>query len=109
MKLLQINIDHDITAAEFEATAGETANFAKIIAAQPGLLWKIWIGSQARSEVGGVYLFDSAAAAETFVAGPVFAQIKGNPRFQKVEAKLFDVNESASLITRAPLPASARV
>lgn len=108
MKLLQINIDHDITPAEFAATASDTNNFAKVIAEQPGLLWKIWIGDEGRSEVGGVYLFDSASAAEKFVAGPVFAQIKGNPRFQKVEAKLFDVNETASQITRAPLPATAR-
>lgn len=109
MKLLQINIDHNITPDQFAATAKDTEDFARVIAAQPGLLWKIWIGDEGRSEVGGVYLFDSAQAAESFVGGPIFAQIKGNPGFKKVEAKLFDINEQCSAITKAPLPKPAKV
>jgi hypothetical protein len=108
MKLLQINIDHNITPEQFAASAEETKSFARTVAQQPGLLWKIWIGDEQRSEVGGVYLFESDKAARNFVAGPVFAQIKGNPAFKRVDAKLFDVNEECSAITRAPLPQAAK-
>ena len=108
MKLLQINIDHTITPEQFAAGAKDTEQFARVIAAQKGLLWKIWIGDEGRSEVGGIYLFESDKAARDFVNGPVFAQIKGMPGFTNVEAKLFDINEECSAITRAPLPATAK-
>ncbi len=101
MKLLQINIDHTLTPKQFADGAADTRDFAGLIAKQPGLLWKIWIGDEKRSEVGGIYLFESHEAASNFVAGPVFAQIKGNSSFKRVEAKLFDVNEEMSSITRA--------
>jgi hypothetical protein len=109
VKLVQMNIDHNITPEQFAATADETKQFARLIAQQPGLCWKIWIGDEKRSEVGGIYLFESDQAARNFVNGPVFAQIKGNPAFSRVEAKLFDVNEECSAITRAPLPQTAKV
>ena len=109
MKLLQMNIDHTITPEQFAAGAKDTQQFARVIAQQPGLLWKIWIGDEGRSEVGGVYLFESDQAARNFVNGPVFAQIKANPAFKRVEAKLFDINEECSAITRAPLPQAAKV
>jgi hypothetical protein len=109
VKLLQINIDHQIAPEQFEAGAKDTKEFARTIASQKGLLWKIWIGDEDRSEVGGIYLFESDQAARDFVAGPVFAQIQGNPGFKHVEAKLFDVNEEMSAITRAPLPKAAKV
>jgi hypothetical protein len=108
MKLLQINIDHQITPEQFAASAADTEKFAHVIAKQPGLLWKIWIGEPSRSEVGGIYLFESDAAARAFVEGPIFAQIKQNPGFTRVEAKLFDVDLHNSTITRAPLPIDAR-
>ncbi len=109
MKLLQINIDHKITAEQFAASAEDTKEFARLVARQPGVLWKIWIGDEGRSEVGGIYLFESDQAAQNFLNGPVYAQIKANPGFTKVHSKLFDVNEECSAITRAPLPKAARV
>ncbi|MBI2825245.1 MAG: YdhR family protein [Planctomycetia bacterium] len=108
MKLLQINIDHKITDAEFAAGRGATKDFGKLIAQQPGLLWKIWIGDSGRSEVGGIYLFEDERAARAFLDGPLFAQVKANPGFKRVDAKLFDVDEECSAITRAPLPVGAR-
>jgi hypothetical protein len=108
VKLLQINIDHAITPEQFAAGAEDTKEFARTVAKQPGLMWKIWIGDEKRSEVGGVYLFESEKAAQDFLKGPIFAQIKANPGFRQVNAKLFDVNEECSAITRAPLPQTAK-
>jgi hypothetical protein len=107
MKLVQINIDHDLSPAELDAGAADALKFAEEVAALPGIHWKIWIGEQSRRELGGIYLFASERAAKDFLTGPIFAAIRSNPRFQKVEAKLFDVNEAASLITKAPLPVAA--
>jgi hypothetical protein len=108
MKLLQINIDHKITPEQFAASADDTRKFAEVLSRQPGLLWKIWIGSSERPEVGGIYLFESESAAHAFLNGPLFAQVKANPGFTRIHTKLFDVDELHSAITRAPLPAGAK-
>ncbi len=107
MKVVQINIDHDLSPAELEAGSADSLKFAETVAQLPGIHWKIWIGDESRHELGGIYLFASERAAKDFLAGPVFAAIRSNPRFQKVDAKVFDVNEAASLITKAPLPVAA--
>ena len=39
---------------------------AEDIAAEPGLLWKIWTASAAENRAGGVYLFADRAAAEAY-------------------------------------------
>ena len=109
MKLLQINIDHKITAEQFAAGAEDTKEFARLVARQPGVLWKIWIGDEGRSEVGGIYLFESDQAAQNFLNGPVYAQIKSNPGFTKVHSKLFDVNEECMRITRPAAQGCPRV
>lgn len=103
MKLLQINIDLRSPAAPSKDGAKDAADFARQLTKVPGLRWKIWIGAEARSEVGGIYLFESQATADAFLAGPLFAQIKGNPGFKTVQAKLFDIDEATSAITHAPL------
>ena len=108
MKLLQINIDHKMTPEQFAAGAEDTRKFAETISKVPGLMWKIWIGADERPEVGGIYMFTDEAAAKAFMAGPLYAAIKGNPGFTKVEGKLFNVDEMHSAITNAPLPAATK-
>ncbi len=51
------------------------AGFAKF-KALPGLLQKHYILNHATGEVGGVYLFETQEAAETYVAGPIVASVK---------------------------------
>ena len=74
---------------------------AQDIAAEPGLVWKIWTEDQAGGRAGGIYLFDNAAAAAAYrtkhAARLAAFGISG------IVAHSFDVNCDLSAITRAPL------
>ena len=48
-------------------------------------------------------LFESRAAAEAYLAGPIVAALKSSPAISDISAKLFDVMPDHSAITRAPL------
>jgi len=71
------------------------------IAAEEGLVWKIWTESETEKRAGGIYLFDNAADAKRYLA-------KHSARLNSfgivdIEARIFDVNGPLSLIDRAPL------
>jgi hypothetical protein len=70
----------------------------------PGLLWKIWTENSRTGDCGGVYLFADENSANDFLKEHL-------PRldamgFKNVRAKVLDVNESLSHITRAPVAAN---
>ncbi|MFZ2100495.1 MAG: monooxygenase [Oricola sp.] len=71
------------------------------IAAEPGLIWKLWGENPATGRASGVYLFDSEEAADAYIAKHV-------PRlaaFGVTDPGLsrFTLNEKLSRTTRAPL------
>lgn len=101
MAIVQINFGNDISEEELAIRSGP--ELAQVFTTLPGLLWKIWLRDPARRESGGIYLFESRAAAEAYVNGPIVARIKGNPDYADVSVKIFDVREGQSRITRAPL------
>jgi hypothetical protein len=69
-----------------------------------GLQWKIWLDGPEERRAGGIYLFDSRAAAEAYVNGPIVARMRGNQDVGELDIRVFDVRERMSEITRAPLP-----
>ena len=71
---------------------------AESIAAEDGLLWKIWTESAATGEAGGIYLFATAAAAEKYCAMHT-ARLQGFG-VTGIRAKTFEVNEALSSITK---------
>jgi len=71
------------------------------IADQPGLLWKIWTEEPASGRAGGVYLFATRAAAEAYHA--MHAARLAARGVTGIEATYRGVNETLSLIDRAPL------
>lgn len=75
---------------------------AESIAREPGLLWKIWTESAADGRAGGVYLFESRAAAQAYhrmhAARLEAAGISG------IEACYRDVNGPLTAVTRGPVP-----
>lgn len=99
-KLLQVNLKYSISRAELE-TAWLDA--AQPIADTPGLRWKVWLINEADREAGGVYLFDSEAAALSYLGSPIVAALKGSPAVSDVSAKLFDVLDAHTAITRGPV------
>lgn len=98
--ILQVNMKFSISKAELEAA---WLGAAQPIADIPGLRWKVWLMNEKEHEAGGIYLFESEAAAQSYLAGPIVAALKSSPAVSNISAKLFDVLESHSAITRGPL------
>jgi hypothetical protein len=70
----------------------------------PGMVWKIWTENSRTGDCGGVYLFIDENSANDFLKEHL-------PRLesmgiQHVRAKVLDVNEGLSHITRAPIDAT---
>ncbi|HEX6252011.1 MAG TPA: YdhR family protein [Gemmatimonadaceae bacterium] len=99
-KLLQVNLKFSIPRADLE-TAWLQA--AQPIADAPGLRWKVWLMNEKESEAGGIYLFDSEQAAQSYLDGPIVAALKSSPAISDISAKMFDVMESHTGITRGPV------
>ena len=55
------------------------------------------------TEAGGNYLFESEAAAHDYMAGPIVAARKSSPAVSEITAKLFDMMERHTAITRGPV------
>ena len=73
---------------------------AQDIAAEEGLLWKLWTENPAQHRAGGIYLFRDAASAERY-------QRKHTERLTAfgiggIEAQSFAANPVLSAITRGP-------
>ncbi len=99
-KLLQVNLKFSIPRAELEAAWLEAA---QPIADCPGLRWKVWLMNESEREAGGIYLFESDAAAQAYLAGPIVAALKSSRAISNISAKLFDVMEHHTAITRGPV------
>jgi hypothetical protein len=99
-KMLQVNLKFSIPRAQLEAA---WLDHAPPIADQPGLVWKIWLMNEKEREAAGIYLFESEAAAQAYLDGPLVAALKKSPVVNNISMKLFDVAEKHSAITRGPV------
>jgi hypothetical protein len=99
-KLLQVNLTFSIPRAELEAAWLQAA---QPVADAPGLRWKIWLMNEAEHEAGGIYLFESEGAAQAYLDSPIVAALKASPAVSHISARLFDVLESHTAITRGPV------
>jgi len=99
-KILQVNFTFSTSRAELEEA---WLQIAQPIADVPGLRWKVWLMNEAERLAGGLYLFESETAAQSYLDGPIVAALKACPGISNISAKLFDVLESHSLITSGPI------
>ena len=104
MVIVQINYRRpDMPKAEWEARY--TPERAQQFLSVAGLQWKVWLDGADERRAGGIDLVADRAAAEAYVNGPIVARMKGNPDVMELDIRVFDVRQSMSEITRAPLPA----
>jgi hypothetical protein len=80
------------------------SDLAQHLIKTPGMVWKIWTENSRTGDCGGVYLFTDETSANDFLKQHL-------PRLESmgikdVRAKVLDVNESLSYITRAPIAAT---
>jgi hypothetical protein len=75
---------------------------ARSIALQPGLRWKVWLNDEESQTRGGIYLFDDLKSAQAWGDDILRARLQARGA-EDISIRYFDVNEAASLMTRAPL------
>jgi len=86
-----------------EAFAAHCEGVAPAFAEIPGLVCKTWLGDPASGVHGGVYHWRDRAAMEAYVAGEVFGALRANPAIADLRTVAYDVLETPSATTRAPL------
>lgn len=96
-----LQVDFPYQGAWGDEMASAMRGLAESIANEPGLIWKLWTENQEKGEAGGVYLFKDLSSAEAYLAMHSERLLGfGVPR---VNGKIFAVNQTLSLIDRAPL------
>jgi len=98
--VLQVNFTFAASRAELEDA---WLQIAQPIADVQGLRWKVWLMNEAERLAGGLYLFESETAAQSYLDGPIVTALKASPGISNISAKLFDVLECHSAITRGPV------
>lgn len=107
MYIVQINFERrNLTPAMLAAF--DTPDRAKKFIGLPGLQWKIWLRGEGEPKFGGIYCFDSRAAAEAYLAGPIVASLKSDPAITNFSAQIFGIAENPSRVTNAPVPFPAQ-
>ncbi len=81
--------------------ASAFGDLARVIAAAPGLRWKIWTENEAEHIGGGIYLFEDDASAEAYIEEHT-ARLAGFG-ITDIRAKLFHVNEPLTAINGGPV------
>ena len=99
-KVLTTKFNYGMPTEELKRIMPAVApKFSKI----PGCCWKIWLINEDQKEAGGVYQFESDTELEQFLNSNLFASVANNPDFSNLETNTFDIEETASIITGAPL------
>ena len=105
-KILQVNLKFSIPKADIETA---WLDVAQPIADSPGLRWKVWLMNEAEEAAGGIYLFEDEDSLQSYLDGPIVAALKSNPVITEMDAKVFDVLEAHTAITRGPVRAASAV
>ncbi|MCW8837196.1 MAG: monooxygenase [Thiovulaceae bacterium] len=97
--LLQIDFPHNGPfKKDFEVAFSD---LAKDIANEDGLVWKIWTENEENKEAGGIYLFDNLDDAQRYL--DKHTQRLNSFGYTDLRAKIFNVNETLSSITKISL------
>jgi len=73
---------------------------APILANVKGLISKVWLTDEAKNTFGGFYLWEDKTAMENFMHSDLVKVIVSRPYVTNVSSVDYEVNQSASKITR---------
>jgi hypothetical protein len=88
----------DISHAEYLKQMVEPD--APVLAQVKGLISKVWLTDEEKNTFGGFYLWESKAAMENFMHSDLVKAVVSRPFVKNVSSVDWQVNQSASLITR---------
>lgn len=88
----------DISQAEYRRHMVEPD--APVLAKVPGLISKVWLADEAKNTFGGFYLWENKTAMQAFMHSDLVKAVVSRPFVKDVSSVDFDVNQSASAITR---------
>jgi hypothetical protein len=97
-----LQVDFPFSGPWGQDMASAMEGLAQDIAAEPGLIWKIWTENPETGRSGGIYLFDTPEQARAY-ADKHIARL-GAFGIAGVVAHHFAVNDALSAITRFPRP-----
>ena len=103
MSLALLHIEFDFHGPWGDTLARACSELADDIAREPGLRWKIWIEDGASARAGGIYLFDGAGLAQTYLTKHRGRLAALGVSEASVCARVTEVNERLSQRTRGPL------
>jgi hypothetical protein len=101
--MLQLNFTLTIPADDYERMVTPVAH---AVAAVDGLRWKIWIVNAAESQAGGFYHFESEAAADAYLAGPIISALRAAPFARDLTVKRYGYLAGPTTITHGPVDAN---
>jgi len=88
----------DISQAEYLKQMVEPD--APILAGVKGLISKVWLTDVEKNSFGGFYLWENKTAMEEFMHSDLVKAVVSRPYVKNVTSVDYEVNQSASLITR---------
>jgi hypothetical protein len=89
---------NDISQAEYLKQMVEPD--APILAKVKGLVSKVWLADEGKNTFGGFYLWENKSAMEDFMHSELVKAVVSRPFVKNVSSVDFEVNQTASLITR---------
>jgi hypothetical protein len=90
-----------------EQYEGQVESVAPAFAGLPGLVSKTWLADPETNTYGGIYLWRSRKAMETYKEGEIYKGMLANPYLKDVSARDFAVFEGPSRVTRGLAEAAA--
>ncbi|WP_404384007.1 monooxygenase [Caenispirillum salinarum] len=99
-----LQMDFPFSGPWGEEMAAQLEGLARDIAAEPGLIWKVWTENAEAGRAGGIYAFETEEQAHAYLT-------KHTNRLAEfgitgVEAKVFRANTALSAFTHMPFTAS---
>ena len=73
---------------------------APVLAKVPGLVSKVWLADEGKNTFGGFYLWEDKTAMEDFMHSDLVKAVISRPFVKNVSSVDWEVNQTASLITR---------
>ena len=96
VQIINFNLK-DASRDDYEETCSE---IAQAFADLPGLQSKHWLADEAGNTYGGVYIWESREAMQSYLESELFSQVANNPAFENVSSREFEVLEGPTRVTR---------